>query len=100
MDFTKNVEYPIELADSTINSSYYEPNIYLKYLEVAVRFDVRYAQYLTLIDKKHDLAKKIIQDSEKLARRTLHISPQLKFYVHLFLGHSNVQIFYDKLIEF
>ena len=58
-----------------INSSYQEPNVYVRYLEMAVRFDVRYAQYLTFIDKKHELAKKVLMDAEKLLKRTIHISP-------------------------
>ena len=43
-----------------------------------------------MIEKKHELAKKVITDSEKMIKRILHISPQLKFYVNFLLGHSNV----------
>ena len=53
-----------------------------------------------MIEHKHELAKKILTDSEKLIKRTIHISPQLKFYVNYLLGHANLQIFYDKLKEY
>ena len=61
---------------------------------------MRYAQYLTLIDNKQDLAKKILTDSEKLVKRALHVSPQVKFYVYLLLGFTSLQIFYEKVTEF
>jgi len=100
LDFSQKVDYQLVLADVQANSSHQEPNIYLRCLDAAVRFDTRYAQYLSYIEKKHDLAKKILTDSEKLIKRTLHVSPQLKFYVNFLLGHANLQIFYDKLVEF
>lgn len=43
LDFSQKVEHPLVSADAAINSSYVEPNIYLRGLETAVRFDVRYA---------------------------------------------------------
>ena len=65
-----------------------------------MRFDIRYAQYLTLLEKKHELSKKVLTDADKLIKRTAHVSPQLKFYLAYFLGHSNLQIFYEKVLEF
>lgn len=65
-----------------------------------MRFDARFAQYLTLLEKKHELARKVLVDSEKLLKRCLHISPQLKFYVNFLLGKSTLQIFYDKIREY
>lgn len=69
-------------------------------MEAAIRFDIRYAQYLSFIEKKHELAKKILTDTEKLLRRTVHVAPQLKFYVNYLLGHANLYIFYDKIVEY
>lgn len=51
LDFSGKVEYPLVPSDSVINSSIQEPNIYLRYLELAVRFDVRYAQFLSYLPK-------------------------------------------------
>lgn len=66
-------------------------------LEAAIRFDLRHAQYLTLIELKHEDAKSILQDSGKIATRSLYVSPQLKFYQACLLGHVNRMIFYDKV---
>ena len=52
LDFNLKIEYPLIMSDPQLNSSYLEPNIYLKYLESAVRFDVRYSQYLTMLSPK------------------------------------------------
>lgn len=104
LDFSQKVEYPLVPSDPAANSSYIEPNIYLRHLESAVRFDVRYSQYLAMLAKpgngsnavsrpQHELAKKILGDSEKLMKRTLHISPMLKFYVLFLLGQSNLRLF-------
>ena len=60
LDFTNRIEYQLAPSDPQINTSFVEPNIYLKHLEAAIRFDVRYAQYLTMIEKKHELAKKVL----------------------------------------
>lgn len=98
-------------SDPAINSSYQEPNIYLRHLETAVRFDARYAQYLTMLVKpappssekppsQHDTARKLLIDTEKLLKRTLHASPMLKFYVSFLLGHTNLKLFYEKAIDF
>ncbi len=62
----------------------------MKYLETTIRFDIRYSQYLTLIESKHDLAKKVLTDAEKLMKRAVHVSPQLKFYLYYFMGYSNL----------
>lgn len=43
LDFTQKVEYPLVPSDPAVNSSYIEPNIYLRHFESAVRFDVRYS---------------------------------------------------------
>jgi hypothetical protein len=101
-------------SDPNINSSYIEPNIYLRSLELAVRFDARYAQFLTFLGKLSsyyasnnapqtnylETAKRILTDTEKLLKRTLHVGPMLKFYVNFLLGQINMKIFYDKVEEF
>lgn len=40
----------------------------------------------TVSRPQHELAKKILGDSEKLMKRTLHVSPMLKFYVFFLMG--------------
>ena len=42
----------------------------------------------------------MLVDAEKLVKRALHVSPQLKFYTYYLLGHAHLQIFYDKLLAF
>ncbi len=110
LDFSSKIEYPLVPSDSAINSSYQEPNIYLRHLELVVRFDVRYAQFLAMLPKpsseaaapkpQHELARKILLDTEKLIKRTLHIGPMLKFYVNFLLGWANLKLFYEKVEEF
>lgn len=76
-----------------------------------MRFDARYSQFLSLLAKasapaatsvsgQHDLARKILADTEKLTKRTLHLSPMLKFYVQYLLGQVNLKLFYQKVQEF
>lgn len=73
---------------------------------------MRYAQYLAMLPKpsssetvtatrpQHELARKILADTEKLIKRTLHIAPMLKFYVMFLLGQSNLRLFYEKVEDF
>jgi hypothetical protein len=85
--------------------------MYIRNLELAVRFDARYSQFLTMLPKQgaavptptlqqHDLAKRILIDTEKLTKRTLHLSPMLRFYVQYLLGQTNLKIFYESVLEF
>jgi len=100
LDFSRPIEYKLALADAAANSSSLPPNIYLSGLESAVRFDLRYSQYLTLIEHQHEQAKAVLQDTAKLVARCLYASPQLRFYQALLLAHVNRQIFYDKVLQF
>lgn len=100
LDFSKPLDYKLALADPTANSSSLPQNIYVQGLEAAIRFDLRHAQYLTLIELKHEDAKRILQDSGKIAARCLYVSPQLKFYQACLLGHVNRMMFFDKVTEF
>jgi len=78
LDFTKEVKYNLGGVNEAVNSSSLEPNIYLASLDYAIKFDIRYALYLTQVDKKHELARKVLLDTEKLASRTIGLSPSLK----------------------
>jgi len=49
LDFSKPIDYKLAVADTGVNSSILPPNIYLSGLESAIRFDLRYSQYLTLL---------------------------------------------------
>jgi len=53
-----------------------------------------------MVEEKHDAAKKILQDAAEITARCLFVSPQLKFYKALLLGHVNRQLFYDKVLDF
>ena len=43
LDFGQRLDYQLVLADVHANSAMQEPNVYLRYLDAAIRFDVRYA---------------------------------------------------------
>jgi len=92
------VTYKIGNPAHDKNTSRVEFNVYLSCLESTIRFDIRYAQCLTYLEKKHDMAKRVLEDALKLSARTMHISPALKFYIHFLLGYANQQIFYEKCI--
>jgi hypothetical protein len=100
LDFSKPVEYKLSKADEAANSSCLPPNIYLLGLETLIRLDLRYSQYLTMIEKKHIEAKDVLLVTDKLADRTLYLCPQLQFYQALLQGHVNLQIFFDKVLDF
>jgi len=100
LDFSKPVEYKLTKADEAANSSCLPANIYLLGLESLIRLDLRYSQYLTLIEKRHQEAKSVLAIADKLAVRTIYLCPQLKFYQAFLLGHVNRQLFYDKVLEF
>ena len=42
----------------------------------------------------------MLADAEKLVKRALHVTPELKFYTYYLLGNAHLQIFYDKLLAF
>lgn len=48
----------------------------------------------------NETARKVLQDTEKLVKRTLHLAPMLKFYVNFLLGNTNLRLFYEKVLEF
>lgn len=82
------------------NSTEVKVNIYLEGLSLAIRFDIRYSQYCVILQQKYELAVKLLTDTLKLIKRTLYISPQLKFYCHYLLGLANQQIFIDQVVQF
>ena len=82
------------------NSSKAISNIYLQSLGLAIRFDLRFAQYMITIQKKSDLALKVLLDTQKLIDRTLFVTPQMKFYCQFLTGLSNLRIFNERVIEF
>ncbi len=66
-------------------------------MELAIRFDVRYSQFLAYLPKpaaqpseksapQLELARKILMDTDKLKKRTLHLAPSLKFLVDFLIG--------------
>ena len=95
LDFSKKVNYDLVRADAEFNSSKNAVNIYLESLPLAIRFDIRYSQYCIVMQKKNELAVKLLTDTMKLICRTLYVSPQLKFYCQLLLGMANQKIFVD-----
>lgn len=100
LDFSSAISYSLTKADTKANSSKLAPSIYLQGLESLIRFDLRYAQFLTMITKRHVDAAAVLNDTAKLIPRCLYPSPQLKFYRTFLVGHVNRMIFYDKVIEF
>ena len=52
------------------------------------------------IQKKSELALKVLLDTQKLIERTLFVTPQLKFYCKFLTGLSNLRIFNERVIEF
>jgi hypothetical protein len=77
LDFSKPVEYKLSKADEAANSSCLSPNIYLLGLETLIRLDLRYSQYLMMIERKHTEARAVLLVADKLAARTLYLCPQL-----------------------
>lgn len=75
LDFSKPIDYKLQGADFAFNSSKLQANLYLKNLEDLLRFDLRYAQYLTLIQHKHQEAKEVLADTASLVSRCLYLSP-------------------------
>lgn len=67
---------------------------------MAIRFDIRYSQYCVILQKKYDLAVKLLKDTLKLIERTLYVSPQLQFYCQFLLGLANQKIFIDQVLQF
>jgi len=100
LDFSNPINYKLNLADQAINASSLAPSIYLQGLDNLVRFDLRYAQYLTMIQHKHSEAEGVLARTEKLVSRCLYLCPQLKFYQSFLMGHVNRMLFYEKVLEF
>jgi hypothetical protein len=100
VDFTKPLKYELQQAPEQSNNSGLAPNIYLTSLPMAIRFDMRYSQYLIVIQEKNELSKKVLSDTQKLIERCLYCPPQLKFYCSYLLGLASQKIFQDKVIRF
>lgn len=100
VDFTKPLKYDLQSAPEQANNSSMAPNIYLLSLPMAIRFDLRYAQYCIVIQEKNELAKKVLTDSQKLIDRCLYCAPQLKFYCTYLLGLASQKIFQDAVLKF
>lgn len=75
LDFSKSIDYKLAIADTDANSSAPSQNIYIRGLENAIRLDLRHAQYLSLVEAKHEEAKKILGDCAKITTRTLYVNP-------------------------
>lgn len=75
VDFTKPLKYDLQSAPALANNSNLAPNIYLLSLPMAIRFDLRYAQYCIVIQEKSELAKKVLIDTQKLMERCLYCAP-------------------------
>jgi hypothetical protein len=100
IDFTKQLKYELQQAPTDLNNSGLAPNIYLSALALAIRFDLRYSQYMIIIQQKNDLAKRVLTDAQKLIERCLFCAPQLKFYCCYLSGLASQRIFQDSVIRF
>lgn len=74
--------------------------MYLLALPLAIRFDLRYSQYMIIIQQKNDLAKRVLTDAQKLIDRCLYCAPQLKFYCCYLSGLASQRIFQESTIRF
>lgn len=100
LDFSKPIDYKLSPIDFALNSSAQPQNLYILGLATLIRLDLRYAQYLSLIQAQHEQAKIVLQTAASLVKRVLYLSPQLQFLSEFLLGHVNLQIFYQKMLEF
>ena len=100
LDFKKPIQTNIEPNDASVNSSEVPPNIYLESLSLAIRFDVRYAQLCCVLQQKHELARKVLKDTEKLVKRTLFVSPQLQFYTEFLSGLADKCTFIEQVMQY
>jgi hypothetical protein len=44
-----------------------------------------------------DLARRVLSDTDKLRKRTLHIAPALKFMTDYLIGYIHLKLFYEKV---
>ena len=100
LDFSKPIEYQLTAVDFAANSSAQPQNLYILGLATLIRLDLRYAQYLSLIENQHEQSKIVLQTAASLVKRVLYLSPQLQFMSQFLLGHVNLKIFYQKMLEF
>ena len=91
------MNYQLGKANEAPNSTYVLPNIYLRDLDVLVKLDLRYAQALTMLDGRHELADQILSDTRKLLGRVVHLNPQLRFQCFFLIGYAKKQIFLEKV---
>ena len=76
-DFSKPVTYNLVAPDAKANDSAQVHNIYLAGLELLVRMDLRYAQYLSFIAGDNEKSQQVLETVAKLLARVLDPSPQL-----------------------
>ena len=88
------------MMDTANNSGASPQNIYIPSLPTTIRFDIRYAQYLIMIQHKNEVALKVLADTSKLLDRTLYPNPQHKFYCAYLTGLANINLFIEKAIQF
>jgi hypothetical protein len=61
--------------DKAVNSGASPLNIYIPTMPTTIRFDIRYAQFLILLQGKNEIALKVLADTHKLLERTLYPNP-------------------------
>jgi len=86
--------------NTAANSGTSPENIYLCTLNQTIRFDIRYAHFLIMLQNKNDVAIKVLADTSKLLNRTLYVNPQHKFYCAYLTGLANMNLFVEKALQF
>ena len=92
-------EYSVSLAtnDTEANRTDVEQSKYLIHQETLIKLDLRYAYVLAVLDRRYELAKKILST---YADRERFLNPYHEYLFHFIMGWCSKEIFLQKLEEF
>jgi len=99
--FEKEMNHELFLIDSAeAERMHKKDNIYLLELDNLVKVNIRYAQALSTLDTKYDLALRVLADTLKITERCLYLNPYHQYMAHYLIGYCNKMLFIGKLKDF
>lgn len=101
INFEKEMNHEIFLVDcSEAERVHMRNNIYLLELDNLIKVNIRYAQALSTLDTKYELALKILNDTVRIMDRCLYLNPYHQYMVHFLIGYCNKMVFIGKLKDY
>ena len=101
LTYEKEMNHEIFLIDSSESERLFKnPNLYLLELDNLIKVNIRFAQALSTLDTKYDLALKVLADTLRMMERCLYLNPYHKYMANFLIGYCNKMLFLGKIKDF